>query len=136
MTDLEGIAKILLERKIPNNNIIERLVQEYETFKDLPRETLLNMASAILKESQNSMISIDDNSILKKILQIPESNITMGDGGVGCRGRGDFFVHELLTKISETKVHPFIPPSSLDDTGAVKWYNNGDQEPIIILSKK
>ena len=93
------------------------------------------MALAILKESQNSMISIEDNSILKNIIQIPDSNVTMGEGGVGCRGRGDFFVHDLLTKISETKIHPFIPPSSLDDTGAVKWYNNEDQDQVIILSK-
>ncbi len=135
MTDLEGITKKLLKKKTPNHIIIERMVQEYETFKDLPKEKLIRLASAILKESQNSMISIDDNSILKKILQIPKSNVTMGEGGVGCRGRGDFFVHELLTKISETNVHPYIPPSSLDDTGAVKWYNNGDQDPIIILSK-
>ena len=135
MTDLEGITKKLIEKKTPNHIIIERLIQEYETFKDLPKEKLTSMASAILKESQNSLISIEDNSILKKILQIPESNVTMGEGGVGCRGRGDFFVHELLTKISETNVHPFIPPSSLDDTGAVKWHIEEDQGPIIILSK-
>ena len=135
MTDLEGIAKKLIQKKTPENIIIERLVQEYETFKDLSKEKLTHLASAILKESQNSMISIDDNPILKKILQIPNSNVTMGEGGVGCRGRGDFFVHELLTKISETKVHPFIPPSSLDDTGAVKWHEEEGQEPIIILSK-
>ena len=128
MTDLEGITKKLLEKKTPNHIIIERLVQEYETFKDLPKENLTHLASSILKESQNSMISIDDNSILKKILQIPKSNVTMGEGGVGCRGRGDFFVHELLTKLSETKVHPFIPPSSLVDNGAVKWKYKEDQE--------
>ncbi len=135
MTDLEGIAKKLIQKKIPENIIIERLVHEYQTFKDLPKENLTSLASAILKESQNSMISIDDDSILNKILQIPKSGVTMGEGGVGCRGRGDFFVHELLTKISETNIHPFIPPSSLDDTGAVKWNHNGDQDPIIILSK-
>ena len=137
MTDLEGITKKLLKKKNPNHIIVERLIQEYETFKDLPKDKLTSLALAILKESQNSMVSIENNSILKKILQIPKSNVTMGEGGVGCRGRGDFFVHELLTKISETKVHPFIPPSSLDDTGAVKWYSDGDQdqEPIIILSK-
>jgi len=135
MTDLEGIAKKLLQKKTLNHIIIERLIQEYETFRDLPKEILTRFASAILKESQNSMISIDDNSILNKILQIPKSNVTMGEGGVGCRGRGDFFVHELLTKISETEVHPFIPPSSLDDTGAVKWQNEEDKDPLIILSK-
>ncbi|QEE15979.1 AIR synthase-related protein [Promethearchaeum syntrophicum] len=135
MTDLEGISKKLLEKKTPNHIIIERLIQEYKTFKELPKDNLTSMANAILKESQNSMISIEENSILKNIIQIPESHVTMGEGGVGCRGRGDFFVHELLTKISETQIHPFIPPSSLDDTGAVKWYNNEDQDPIIILSK-
>jgi len=135
MTDLEGITKRLILKKTPKDLIIKQLIEEYKIFKDISHDNLTKMASAILKESQNSMVSIDDNSILKKILQIPKSNVTMGDGGVGCRGRGDFFVHELLTKISETKVHPFIPPSSLDDTGAVEWYNNGDQDPIIILSK-
>jgi len=45
------------------------LIQGYETFKDLPKENLTGLASAILKESQNSMISIDDNSILKQILK-------------------------------------------------------------------
>lgn len=135
MTDLEGISKKLLEKKTPNHIIIERLIQEYKTFKELPKDNLTSMATSILKESQNSMIVIEEKSILKNIIQIPESNVTMGEGGVGCRGRGDFFVHELLTKISETNIHPFIPPSSLDDTGAVKWYNNEDQDPIIILSK-
>ena len=135
MTDLEGIAKKLIQKKTPENIIIERIIQEYATFKDLPKQKLALLASAILKESKNSINSNNDNPILRKILQFAKSNISMGEGGVGCRGRGDFFVHKLLTEISETSVHPYIPTSSLDDTGAVKWKNDTDQEPIIILSK-
>ena len=140
MTDLEGIAKQLLAQGTPKDQILQQLVAEYQIFKDLPLETLERMAGAVLKEceiSHNpvSLLSADQNAVVSKILTIPMAGVTMGKGGVGCRGKGDFFVHKLLTELSQTGVTPLVSPQSLDDTGAVELKSPGDGTPQIILSK-
>ncbi|HMB65898.1 MAG TPA: hypothetical protein VKO42_03390, partial [Patescibacteria group bacterium] len=126
MTNLEGIAKQLLNNNISDRKIVNQLMAEYRVFKkDYPKARLLKMAEGVLQESKKSLSAhsnplIKNDKLLSTLLNIPKAGVSMGEGGVGCRGKGDFFVHELLTKISKTSVDPLISPESLDDTGAVE----------------
>lgn len=142
MTDLEGIAKKLLRKGISEKEIIQNLINQYKIYKSSPEHILRKMASAILKESQNSLSSVNSlesnrSTIINKLLDISQANITMGQGGVGCRGQGDFFVHDLLAKLSQTSIQPHISPLSLDDTGAIALNIDSFQtsKSTIILTK-
>ena len=126
MTNIEGITNRLLLKNIPEQDIINHIVNEYRIFKDIPESELKKMAVAVIAECKNTqksthLIQENSNPIISSILKIPNANVTMGAGGVGCRGKGDFFVHSLLAKLSRTSVKPHISPESLDDTGAIVW---------------
>ena len=126
MTNLEAIAKHLLEQGADDQTIIQRLVLEYKTFKNLPNSTLEKMAEAVLLESRNTNNVIQTtinghSSLAQQVINYIPANVSMGEGGVGCRGQGDFFVHSLLARLSKTSIKPYISPLSLDDTGAVKF---------------
>ena len=63
---------------------------------------------------------------------------TIGKQGVGCRGSGDFFVHKLIAKLSETEKRAYLSPSSLDDAGAVRINDIEGfkaEDELIIVSK-
>jgi hydrogenase expression/formation protein len=150
MSDLEGLSKKLLAKGIAKDKIIQRLVEEYKIYKDQAEKTLIQMASAVLQESINtsnfqSLQPTDNNfpsKLINQILKIPSADVKMGDGGVGCRGIGDFFVHKLIARLSQTSNSPLIAPDSLDDTGAVEWGCDSDTDSeenkgkkLVILSK-
>jgi hydrogenase expression/formation protein len=143
MTDLEGISKRLLSAGVEKAKIVDTLVAEYRIWKHLSNTQLYHMATTIVDEAITSQKTIeiqnsDIPSVLKTILDQPVAGVTMGDGGVGCRGKGDFFVHHLIAKLSDTSIKPLISPQSLDDTGAITW--NSERTDIegrsdIILTK-
>ena len=138
MSDLEGLTRRLLTQNKTDEEILERLVQEYTDFKDINKESAYKLAIAILTECKRSDISKISEPFIKYLLDINKANVSVGKQGVGCRGVGDFFVHKLLAELSETKNKPFLSPTSLDDAGAVNLsdvsnYNGTDK--IIIVSK-
>ncbi|MHA2051092.1 MAG: AIR synthase-related protein, partial [Promethearchaeota archaeon] len=122
--------------------ILERIVQEYQDFKDIEKATAFRFAKAILEECQKSNINLVTDPYIRELLVVNRANISVGRQGVGCRGIGDFFVHKLIAELSETGSKAFLAPSSLDDAGAVrlqdiqgfhqtKFHENG----LIIVSK-
>ena len=123
MSDLEGLTRRLLKSGLNDEQIIARLVQEYLDFKDIKVSLASNFAKAILEECKNSDIDSISDAFIKELLDFNKSNITVGKQGVGCRGAGDFFVHKLITELSETEKEAFLAPSSLDDAGAVQLNN-------------
>ncbi|UYP47945.1 Thiamine-monophosphate kinase [Candidatus Lokiarchaeum ossiferum] len=142
MADLEGIAKKLLQKGIADEKIIHNLIDQYKIYKSFPDNVLRKMAAAILKESKISLSAtsqseLNQKIVINKLLGIPQADITMGQGGVGCRGQGDFYVHDLLAKLSQTSVKPHISPLSLDDTGAIDLNFNSSaiSKSKIILTK-
>lgn len=143
MSDLEGLTRRLLEKTgISEGDILNRIVQEYQDFKKIDKDTAYKFAKAILEECKKSDISTISNSFLKELLGLHNSNITVGKQGVGCRGAGDFFVHKLIAEFSETKSKVFLSPSSLDDAGAVRLNDltgfrgeSFDPTNLIIVSK-
>lgn len=142
MSDLEGLTRRLVEKGYSKDEIIERLVQEYLDFKNLEKSLAYTYANAIYEECKKSDISKISNAFIKKLLNINKANVTVGKQGVGCRGAGDFFVHKLITGLSETEKKAFLSPSSLDDAGAVRLQDlrgfKGevyDSRNFIIVSK-
>jgi len=138
LSDLEGLTRRLLKQKKTEEEILNRLVQEYIDFKNINKESAYKLASTILTECKRSDISKISEPFIKDLLDINMANVTVGKQGVGCRGAGDFFVHKLIAELSETKKQPFLSPTSLDDAGAVKLSDvsilNGTNN-ILIVSK-
>ncbi|WP_457559348.1 AIR synthase-related protein [Candidatus Harpocratesius sp.] len=129
MTNLEGIARNLLRQQKSREEIIEHLISEYKIFKTTSSEYIRQFAEAIIDEVQISEKIIKDAENRKKISQSEiydeiispiQTGISMGEGGVGCRGEGDNIIHHYLSTISRTTNTPYISPLSLDDAGAVK----------------
>lgn len=116
MTDLEGIVNRLLEKGVSEDKIISRLMLEYSTFKDIPEEKKKSLAEAVLTEVKNTKVK-PENEMVAFLLTTPLAGATMHELGVGCRGRGDFFVHRLISSIPVKSGR--IPLSEQDDAGVV-----------------
>ncbi|MHC1564478.1 MAG: AIR synthase-related protein [Candidatus Hecatellaceae archaeon] len=120
MSDLEGLANLLLEKGIPEREILERLTLEIQTFKPVRKAKAEKLARAVLAEVSRSRIK-PSSPLFKKLLEPSKSGVTMGLMGVGCRGEGDFYVHSLIAKVSSLKnLKPLLGPLALDDAGAVE----------------
>jgi len=140
--DLEGLTRRFMKKGFSEQQILERLVQAYQDHKDIDSASARKFAVAVLEECQKSDISSVSNSFIKELLEINRAQVTVGKQGVGCRGAGDFFVHKLITELSETEKKAFLSPSSLDDAGAVRLKditdfkgNRYNAEDLIIVSK-
>jgi hydrogenase expression/formation protein len=143
LSDLEGLTRRLMAKMgVSDENIVERLVQEYLDFKDIDKSLAYNLANAVLDECKKSDINIISNTFIRELLDIRKADITVGKQGVGCRGAGDFFVHKLIAELSETEQKAFLSPSSLDDAGAVRLKDlkaflgkDFNEKDLIIVSK-
>ena len=120
MSDLEGLTRRLIKKRYSDSQILERLVQEYLDFKDIDKNLAYKYAQAIIEECKNSDIQYILDPLIKELLEVNKSNVSVGRQGVGCRGVGDFFVHKLVVDFSETEHKAFLSPTSLDDAGAVR----------------
>ncbi len=138
MSDLEGLTRRLLKRGKNDEEIINRIIQEYLDFKDINEDEAKKYSKAILDECKRSDLSYVSNRFIKELLEVEIADVTIGRQGVGCRGAGDFFVHKLIAELSETTQKPFLAPNSLDDAGAVKLSEiKGFEkyEDIVVVSK-
>jgi len=142
LSDLEGLTRNLIEKGYSEQQILERIVQEYHDFKNIDNSLAKKYAKAIFKECRMSDIKSVSEPFVRELLEINKSNVSIGKQGVGCRGAGDFFVHKLITELSETDYRAFLSPSSLDDAGAVRMMDiKGfkdrpyELEDLIIVSK-
>jgi hydrogenase expression/formation protein len=120
LSDLEGLTRNLITKGYSDQQILERLVLEYHDYKDLDENLARKYAKAVLEECHKSDIGSLKDSFIKGLLDVNRANVTIGKQGVGCRGAGDFFVHKLITELSETDKKPFLAPTSLDDAGAIR----------------
>jgi len=137
MADLEGLTKELMKKGWNKIKIIDKIVDEYSIYKNISNEEARLLAEAIYEECIKSDSMPNDDFIIN-ILKIPNSGISIGKQGVGCRGMGDFYIHKLISKFSQTEHSAFLSPVSLDDAGAVilpKEFNNINFNDLIIVSK-
>ena len=142
MSDLEGLTRRLMKKNFSDEQILERLVQEYLDFKEIDDKKAFKLASAVVEECKNSDMSKTKDFLIRDLLEIKNANVTIGKQGVGCRGAGDFFVHKLIADLSETEKKAYLAPTSLDDAGAVRLKDmtnftgeNFSEGDLIIVSK-
>ena len=120
MSDLEGLANLLLDQGLPEGEIVERLKLEIETFKRLSGEASRRLAEAVLAEVKQSRVK-PSSPLFRRLLEASQSRVSMGRMGVGCRGEGDFYVHSLIADIASLGgLKPLLSPLALDDAGAVE----------------
>jgi hydrogenase expression/formation protein len=103
-------------------SIQEDLKNKILEYKEINPERASKMAQAVIEEVKNTL-KIDECSdeSLKDIINYPQSNVGMGEIGVGSRGAGDFFVHRKIAEIvSSTKSSALINPTAQDDGGVVR----------------
>ena len=123
MADLEGLANILMDKGYPPENIKLRILDEILTFKKISKMEAEKLAEAVVKEVSKSRKAKKDR-LMRRLLDFPRSNVSMGQMGVGSRGEGDIFVHKLIAKLASMDAPtPFLGPLSLDDAGMVKYGN-------------
>lgn len=137
MGDLEGFTRALFKKGHSKDEIIQKLIEEYKIYKEMPEDQVNKLAEAVIEECENSEYSGKDEFV-DFLLKIPESGVSVGKQGVGCRGAGDFFVHKLIGNVSITSNEAFLSPRSLDDAGAVfipDEFKHVSPEKILIVSK-
>jgi hydrogenase expression/formation protein len=139
LSDLEGLTRNLMKKGYSEQQILERLVQEYHDFKEINDSLATKFAKAILEECQKSDINNVSNAFIRELLDINRAHVSVGKQGVGCRGSGDFFVHKLIAELSKTEQKVYLAPTSLDDAGAVRLQDlkgiQFDKNDMIIVSK-
>lgn len=134
LADLEGLSRKLIEKNYSTKEILDILVEEYLIYKDITKSQAMKLAKAVLEEVENSS-KIGKDTFTKLLLDYPKSAVSIGEQGVGCRGWGDFFVHSLIAKLSETSTKAYLAPDSLDDAGAVVLKQKDQNKKIYITSK-
>lgn len=122
-SDLEGLARRLLERNVSSERLLARMIQEALDFKDISQKEASQLASAVVEEVRNSSTALTGSG--PQALRPIRSGVSMGDQGVGCRGTGDFFVHRLVADLSETGQGAILTPQDMDDAGAVETEGGG-----------
>jgi hydrogenase expression/formation protein len=119
--DIEGFVRRTIkdeDEKTVRKNLTNKILE----YKNIDNEKAKEMAAAVIDEVKCTLKidSYPDDS-MKELIKYPESNVSMGEIGVGSRGAGDFFVHRKIAEIvSSTKSSAYISPSAQDDGGVVK----------------
>ena len=113
--DMENYVKKSIKNKKTKDEIINELSKIIQFYKNLKIEESVKLAKAVYNEviTTNNLQTLD-------ILEYTESNVHMGEFGVGSRGKGDFYVHSKIAEIiKNTKVDSIVNPTAQDDGGVV-----------------
>lgn len=141
--DIEGFVRDKLAKQDNSKNqdekslenLLANIIMEY---KDINHENAILMAQSVIDEVQTTLnIETSNDLFLKDIINIPKSEIAMGEMGVGSRGAGDFFVHRKIAEIvASTKSSSLVNPEAQDDGGVVKSPVSGfkDDKDVYITT--
>ncbi|MGB9659325.1 MAG: AIR synthase-related protein [Nitrososphaerales archaeon] len=122
LSDLEGLTRKLMAKKMSIEEVKNRLIDEILTYKEnLSNKSAEGLANAIIDEVKDSS-DIPKSNTLKLILDYSKSGVSMGLMGVGSRGEGDFFVHRKLAEIAgkPSSSRALLYPLYHDDAGAIE----------------
>jgi hydrogenase expression/formation protein len=114
-------------------DIIEYLQQQIEFYKDNYQEFSKLIAKAVFSEVSKSIqiLSSKKEELIDRLLCTPYTGITMQTGGVGCRGEGDFLVHQKLASLAAIEdIDVMLSVKDLDDAGVIEV--KGDDRKYII----
>lgn len=119
--DIEGFVRNNIS-EVDESVIESILAKRILEFKDISNDKASLISKTVIEEVKTTLeIEHIDDDFLKKIIKIPNSNVTMGKMGVGSRGAGDFFVHRKIAEIvGSTKIDSVVNPTAQDDGGVVK----------------
>ncbi|AAM02706.1 AIR synthase-related protein [Methanopyrus kandleri] len=130
--DLEGLSLHMLEAGASEDEIRELLTDLVKIWKrDWSEDEIREFVDAVLEEVHHVRKAHFLGGRVGDILRPPESGVGMGEMGVGSRGEGDFFVHELLTRLAaKASEGALVSPEERDDAGAVRI----DPDEVILVS--
>lgn len=110
--DIEGYARRMLESG--DNKVLEKLTERIMEIKGWDKEKAESWAKAVIVEVKNAY------SKTSELLKYYKSGVSMGEFGVGSRGKGDFYVHSKIAEvIGDTSA--IVSTKDLDDAGVVKY---------------
>ena len=109
--DLEGYAKRGLRKGDPA--LLEKLADRILEIKGIPRERAEKLAAAVIAEAKATLDVKDD------IIALQPCGVTMGELGVGSRGRGDFYAHRKIAEVIGA-TGAVCDSSQMDDSGVVR----------------
>lgn len=116
--DLEGFARRRILKGADEKKIVSALEEVIKEFKGWSRERRRDFSEAVYQEVKASLATREvKDSFLRRLLSYPESEVTMGEFGVGSRGEGDFYVHRKLAELIGGKA--LVGPGEMDDGGVV-----------------
>jgi hydrogenase expression/formation protein len=119
--DIEGFVRRNIKDE-DESTVQKTLTDKILEYKNINKNQANAMAAAVIEEVKNTLkIDSHHDEFMRDLIKYPQSNVSMGDIGVGSRGAGDFFVHRKIAEIiSNTKSSAYISPSAQDDGGVVK----------------
>ncbi len=109
--DLEGYARRLLER-MGEEDVKRLLTDRIVEIKGWSEERAKRWAEAVIVEVKNAY------SRTNFLLDYYRSGVTMGEFGVGSRGKGDFYVHSKIAELASSNA--VVSSKDLDDAGVVR----------------
>ncbi len=117
--DLEEFIKRSINEDNKKQDTINKLDDILTYYKDIDSDKASLLSDTFYNEVKTTM-ELDDSS-LEGLLDNSESNIKMGEFGVGSRGKGDFYVHSKIAEIIEnTDSESLVNSCAQDDGGVVK----------------
>ncbi len=119
--DIEGFVRRNIKDE-DESTVQKTLTDKILEYKNIDQNQANAMAAAVIEEVKNTLkIDSYPDEFMRDLIKYPESDVSMGDIGVGSRGAGDFFVHRKIAEIiSNTNSSAYISPSAQDDGGVVK----------------
>ncbi|AEA47238.1 AIR synthase-related protein [Archaeoglobus veneficus] len=111
--DIEGYARRMLERGIAEDEVRKKLAERIAEIKGWSLEKAAKWAEAVVLEVKNAY------SKTNYILEYWKSGVTMGEFGVGSRGKGDFYVHSKIAEVIGKSGEAIISSKDLDDAGVI-----------------
>jgi hydrogenase expression/formation protein len=109
--DIEGYAKRGLRKGDPE--LLEKLTDRILEVKSISRESARKLSEAVILEAKTTLDVKDD------VIALQPCGVTMGEFGVGSRGRGDFYAHRKIAEVIG-KTNAVCDSSQMDDSGVVK----------------
>ncbi len=109
--DIEGYAKRGLRKGDPE--LVEKLTDRILEVKSISRESARRLSEAVILEAKTTLDIKDD------VIALQPCGVTMGEFGVGSRGRGDFYAHKKIAEVIG-KTSAVCDSSQMDDSGVVK----------------
>jgi hydrogenase expression/formation protein len=108
--DIEGYAKRGLRKGDPK--LLEKLTDRILEIKSISRESAERLAGAVITEARTTL------DVRDELIAMQPCGVTMGEFGVGSRGRGDFYAHKKIAEVIG-KTDAVCDSSQMDDSGVV-----------------